>query len=270
MIHGRRCCSRDRQRTGDDAWEWPSGRSVIAPAILPPGTYRIRSSEDQGRRGSGHRSSFFSSSVRSTGTTAMPESSHTARDQAIRDDGRIRSHPWERPSTFPAWLHRSSRRLNPHSNRPIGRARFSGASAAALPRHEGALCDPRTPSACLREALGPRREFLVPESLGNALPILSAVLAFRERRRRTLRSRLENTSASAPRVTDKGFIRFAAEKARRRKRRLGAANVMKPCSELNLGATVDLEWVLFGFGGCGLGLRKAVGWYGGVAEGMGR
>lgn len=41
-------------------------------------------------------------------------------------------------------------------------------------------------------------------------------------------------------VTDKGFIRFAAEKARRRKRSLEAANVMKPCSELNLGGKIDL------------------------------
>jgi hypothetical protein len=32
---------------------------------------------------------------------------------------------------------------------------------------------------------------------------------------------------------------------------LDAAKVMKPCSELNLGARVDLEWVLFCFEGCG-------------------
>ena len=41
-------------------------------------------------------------------------------------------------------------------------------------------------------------------------------------------------------VTVKGFIRFAAEKACGRMRSLEAANVMKPCSELNLGARVDL------------------------------
>ena len=33
--------------------------------------------------------------------------------------------------------------------------------------------------------------------------------------------------------TDKGFIGFAAEKARGRKVHLDAAKVMKPCSELN-------------------------------------
>ena len=35
-------------------------------------------------------------------------------------------------------------------------------------------------------------------------------------------------------ATDKGFIRFAAERAGGRKRSLDAANVRKPCSELNL------------------------------------
>jgi hypothetical protein len=49
-----------------------------------------------------------------------------------------------------------------------------------------------------------------------------------------------------------------------------AANVMKPCSELNLGARVDLEWVLFCFEVCGWGLRKAVGCDCGAGEGMSR
>jgi len=41
-------------------------------------------------------------------------------------------------------------------------------------------------------------------------------------------------------VTDKGFISFAAEKIGRKKGSVGAAKVMKPCSELNLGGKVDL------------------------------
>jgi hypothetical protein len=41
-------------------------------------------------------------------------------------------------------------------------------------------------------------------------------------------------------VTDKGFIRFAAEKAGGRERNLAAANVMKPGSELDLGGKIDL------------------------------
>ena len=42
------------------------------------------------------------------------------------------------------------------------------------------------------------------------------------------------------RVTDKGFISFAAEKVGRKKGSVGAAKVMKPGSELNLGGEVDL------------------------------
>jgi hypothetical protein len=41
-------------------------------------------------------------------------------------------------------------------------------------------------------------------------------------------------------VTDKGFIGFAAEKARGRKVHLDAAKVMKPCSELNPRTSVGL------------------------------
>jgi hypothetical protein len=41
-------------------------------------------------------------------------------------------------------------------------------------------------------------------------------------------------------VTDKGFISFASEKAGGKEESLGAAKVMKPCSELDLGARVDL------------------------------
>ena len=51
---------------------------------------------------------------------------------------------------------------------------------------------------------------------------------------------MANRKKLEPDVTDKGFIRFAAEKAGGRKRSLDAANVRKPCSELNLGARVDL------------------------------
>src|ERR1035441_9197530 len=62
----------------------------------------------------------------------------------------------ENPSTFPAEPRRSPRRSNRYSDRPITRVRFSWASAAALPRREGGLRDPRVPAACTREALGPR------------------------------------------------------------------------------------------------------------------
>jgi hypothetical protein len=41
-------------------------------------------------------------------------------------------------------------------------------------------------------------------------------------------------------VTDKGFISFAAQKCRRRCEKPEAAKVMKPCSELNVGARLDL------------------------------
>src|SRR5437660_5924731 len=77
----------------------------------------------------------------------------------------IRSHSWGNSSTFPAGHRRSPRRSNRYSNRPRDRARSCGASAAALLRREGASRDPRPPAACLREALGPHRESLVPESL---------------------------------------------------------------------------------------------------------
>ena len=50
-------------------------------------------------------------------------------------------------------------------------------------------------------------------------------------------------------TNDKGFIRFAAGKAGGKKVLLDAAKVRKPCSELNLGAKVDLKWVLFRFEG---------------------
>jgi hypothetical protein len=60
-------------------------------------------------------------------------------------------------------------------------------------------------------------------------------------------------------VTVKGFISFAAEKARRRKRSLDAAKVMKPCSELNLGGKIDLQWVLFCLEGCDMGFKEVVG-----------
>ena len=67
--------------------------------------------------------------------------------------------PDENPSIFPAGPRRSPRRPNRYSDRPIGRVRFSGARAAALPRRESALRDPRTPAACLQEALAPHRGF---------------------------------------------------------------------------------------------------------------
>ena len=50
------------------------------------------------------------------------------------------------------------------------------------------------------------------------------------------------------RVTVKGFIGFAARNAEEGTRKPEAAKVMKPCGELNVGARLDLEWVLFGCG----------------------
>jgi hypothetical protein len=41
-------------------------------------------------------------------------------------------------------------------------------------------------------------------------------------------------------VNDKGFISFAAERAGGKKSNPEAAKVMKPCSELNLGASAGL------------------------------
>ena len=51
---------------------------------------------------------------------------------------------------------------------------------------------------------------------------------------------------------------------------MDAAKWMKPCIELNLSGRIGLEWVLFGFEGCGLRLREEEWRVVGAGGGMGR
>ena len=93
----------------------------------------------------------------------------------------IRSRSWENCSTFLGGHRRSPRRSSRYSNWPKGRVRSSGASAAGLPRCEGASRDPRLPAAGVRKRSDRIENRLFQSHRKAHLPLLSVVFRAQKR-----------------------------------------------------------------------------------------